>query len=242
MTASRSLSKRISRNKWAINSPVVEALKSPDNFWTDVITLVQSYLFILFAAWNDGLLGLPSNGLTYGVEYLIAIGIVIEIYLRLRFTEQKSWYFYPLLIVDAISVLTIIPALGFVTLARVIRLIVSAVRMLHLIDKMSRVKGNPFTILLVYPLIVPVAAALFYAVEGHDKHAQIHNFFEALVLMLSYSLTVGLASNHPVTYAGKTIAGVMLLIGILCISIIGNALSDRYTILRSSEVEKQGPG
>jgi len=167
---------------------------------------------------------------------------MIEIYLRLKFTSRKFWYFYPLLMVDAVSVLTIIPALGFVTLARIIRLIVSAVRMLHLIDKMARIKGNPFTILLVYPLIVPVAATLFYAIEGHDKHAQIHNFFEALLLMLSYSLTVGLASNHPVTYAGKTIAGVMLLIGILCISIIGNALSDRYTILRSSQIEKQDAG
>ncbi len=37
-----------------------------------------------------------------------------------------------------------------------------------------------------------------------------------------------LAASHPVTYIGKCLAGIMFLTGLMCVSIIGNALSERY--------------
>jgi voltage-gated potassium channel len=215
----------------------VRELIRSDTLTADIVTLMLSYAFILVSAWNDDLLGLPPNVFTLVGEYLLAAGLAVEIVLRLIIVEDRAWYFYPLVVIDAISVLTVIPGLVFVTFARVVRLLVSGTRMLRIIDKLSRAHGNPYIILLVYPLVVPIAAALFFLFERHAPGTQVHNYFQALVLMMNYSLTVGLASNHPVTMEGKVIAGIMLLTGFMCVSIIGNALSTRYTIVRSESVK-----
>jgi hypothetical protein len=211
----------------------VRAFLRGDTLAADAVSLVLSYAFILFAAWDDSLLGLEPNVFTYIAEYALALGLACEIAARLMLAVDRRWYFYPMIVVDAISVLTVIPSVVYVTFARVIRLVVSGGRMLHLIDRVARRNGNPYLILLIYPLVVPIAAALFFIVERDVANVQIHNYFQALVLMLSYSLTIGIASNHPVTYTGKVIAGIMLLSGLLCVSIIGNALTDRYSILRT---------
>lgn len=170
--------------------------------------------------------------MTLAAEYLLATGLAAEIVMRLMLTRQRPWQFYPLVALDTVAVLTVVPSLAIVTLARVIRLCVSGVRMLHLIDKLSRERGNPYLILLVYPLVVPVVAALFFAIERNAPQSQIHDYFGALVMMMSYSLTLGLAAHHPVTYGGKAIAGAMLLVGLMCVAIIGNALTARYTRVR----------
>ncbi len=211
----------------------LQELLRGDNLFADGASLALSYAFILFAAWNDSLLGLEPNGYTLFAEYALALGLAGEIVVRLMFTIERQWYFYPLIVVDAISVLTVIPTLVFVTFARVIRLVVSAGRMLHLIDRLARRHANPYLILLIYPLVIPTAAALFFAFEREAANTQVHNYFQAFVLTLSYSLTIGIASNHPVTYVGKVIAGVMLLTGLLCVSIVGNALTARYSIVRA---------
>ncbi len=208
-----------------------------DNLAFDVITLLLSYAFILLAAWNDSLLGLPPNAFTWAAEFALAAGLACEISLRLIFAQKRHWYFYPLVVVDAVAVLTVIPGLVYITFARVVRLLVSGGRMLKIIDRISRSRGNPYLILLVYPFIVPSVAALFYVCEREAANAQVHNYFQSLILMMSYSATVGLASNHPVTYIGKLICGLMLLLGLMCVSIIGNALTDRYTVLRSTSFD-----
>lgn len=220
----------------------LDALLGSDNLVEDFLTLGFSYLFILLAAWNDDLLGLPANVFTWAGEYALAAALAVEIVLRLAFVRKRPWYFYPLIVVDAISVLTVLPGIVYVNFARAARLLVSAGRMLQLIDRVSRSRGNPYLVLLVYPFVVPVAAALFFGFERNAPGTQVQNYFQAFTLMMSYSLTVGIASNHPVTDAGKVIAGVLLLIGLLCVSIIGNALTDRYTILRAEEVEPPTDG
>jgi voltage-gated potassium channel len=215
----------------------LERFIESDNLSHDIVTLVLSYAFILVAAWNDDLLGLPANPYTAACEYVLAAALAAEIVLRLVYARDRRWYFYPLIVIDAVAVLTVFPSFVYVTFARIVRLLVSGGRMLQLIDKISRSRGNPYLILLIYPLIVPIAAALFYIFESRVGNSNVSNYFEALVTMLSYSLTVGLASNHPVTIEGKAVAGLMLLAGLMCISIVGNALTDRYTILRSEQVK-----
>jgi hypothetical protein len=214
----------------------VERFLRDDALLIDVLTLVLSYAFILVAAWNDRLLGLPPNVVTWCAEYALAAALACEVVFRLVYVVNRPWYYYPLIAVDVVAILTVIPGLAYVTIARVARLLVSAGRVLQLIDQLARARGNPYLILLVYPLVVPIAAALFYTVERSASNVQVHNYFQALTLMMSYSLTVGLASNHPVTYAGKLLAGVMFLTGLMCVSIVGNALTDRYSIVRTRVV------
>jgi cytochrome c biogenesis factor len=214
----------------------IERFVSPDNLSHDVVTLVLSYLFIIVAAWNDNLLGLTPGRMTQTAEYVLALMLACEVVLRVIFSRHRPWYFYPLIIVDAVSILTIIPSLIYATFARALRLIFSGVRMVHIIDKLSRARGNPYFVLLIYPFVVPIAAALFFLFERNQAGTHITNFFQSLIVVLSYSLTIGLVSNHPITYGAKLIAGIMLLVGLMCVSIIGNALSNRYTIVRSEEV------
>jgi hypothetical protein len=208
---------------------VLRRVLEGDDVLADVVTLVLSYAFIFFGAWDDGLLGFAPNAGTWALEWTLALGLAAEIVLRLRYARERKWYFYPLIAIDAASVLTVIPGLIFVQFARAVRIAVSGGRMLQLIDGISRKRGNPYLILLVYPFVVPIFAAFFFYVEHHAKSAQVHNYAQAFASMLSYSLTVGLAASHPVTYTGKVLAGIMFLTGLMCVSIIGNALSERYS-------------
>jgi hypothetical protein len=203
-----------------------------DDIYADVVTLALAYAFILFAAWNDQLLGLAPNAATFLAQWLLAFGLACEIALRLIFVRKRPWYFYPLVVVDAISVATVIPGLTYVTFARIARLIMSGARMLHLIDAISMKRSNPYLVLLVYPFVVPIAAAFFYAIESHAANSEVHDYFHSLALMLSYSLTVGLVTDHPVTLPGKMISGVMFLAGLMCVSIVGNTLHARYSRTR----------
>jgi hypothetical protein len=213
-------------------SAAIRAYLREDNILVDVAVLVLSYAFILFSAWNDDLLGLAPNLATWAGEYLLAAALACEIVLRLLYAEERPWFFYPLIVIDSISVLTVIPGLIYATFSRFIRLLFTGARMLRLIDRLSRKHGNPYLILLVYPLVVPIAAALFYGLERHAPRTEVTNYFQALDLMMSYSLTVGMAGSHPVTNAGRAIAGVMLITGLMCVSIIGNALTHRYSMVR----------
>lgn len=208
---------------------VLRRMLEGDDVMADVVTLVLSYAFIFFGAWNDGLLGFAPDAATLALEWVLALGLATEIVLRLRYARERKWYFYPLIAIDAASVLTVVPGLIFVQFARAVRIAVSGGRMLQLIDVISRKRGNPYLILLVYPFVVPILAAFFFYVEHHAANAQVHNYAQAFASMLSYSLTVGLASSHPVTYTGKMLAGLMFLTGLMCVSIIGNALSERYS-------------
>ena len=202
-----------------------------NNIFADAMTLALSYAFILFGTWDDGLLGLEPTIFSHVCEWLLAIGLALSIVMRVIYVprEDRKWHFYPLVAVDALSVMTVVPSVSYVQFAQVVRLVVSGGRTLQLIDSIARRRGNPYLILLVYPFVVPIVAAFFFVIERHAGHPQVHNYFQALVLMMSYSLTVGLVSNHPVTHAGKLIAGAMLLTGLMCVSVVGNALTERYT-------------
>lgn len=201
-----------------------------EDIYADALALILSYAFILFGTWNDGLLGMQPARWTYFVEWLLATGLAFEIGLRLCYARERAWYFYPLVLIDAISVATVIPGATFIQFARTIRILVSGGRMLQLIDGISRKRGNPYLVLLIYPFVVPIVAAFFFVVERHAANAQVHNYFQAFSLVMSYSLTVGLSANHPVTYTGKVLAGLMFLAGLMCVSIIGNTLSARYAV------------
>jgi hypothetical protein len=229
------MSKALKRHSQASTKVELRRILDGDDIYADAVTLVLSYAFIFLGALNDRLLGIEPSPLTVALEWLLATGLAIEIALRLRFTRKRPWYFYPLVLVDVAAVATIIPGLKFIQFARTLRILVSGGRMLQLIDAISRRRGNPYLVLLIYPFIVPPVSALFYFVERHANNANVHDYFHALILMLSYSLTVGFAANHPVTYSGKLLAGVMFLTGLMCVSIIGNALTSRYTEQRHSE-------
>lgn len=78
----------------------------------------------------------------------------------------------------------------------------------------------------IYPLVIPLAGALLYAVERQSSHPGVNNYLDAIGMTLGYALTLG--SDRPHTYAGNVICGIPFVGGILCIGIIANSLSERY--------------
>jgi hypothetical protein len=225
----------------ASSGNLIRELTEGHDLYADAITLVLSYAFVLTGAWNDRLLGLAPNAATLTLEWLLALGLAAEIVLRILFVRERKWHFWPTIAVDTISVATIVPGLAYFTFARLARILVCAVRLLHLIDAISRRRGNPYLVLLVYPFVVPIAAAIFYAVESTAPQGQVHDYFTALALVLSYTLTIGLFTNHPVTPVGTAVAGIMFLTGLMCVSILGNALTARYSS-RSLSAERDQVG
>jgi hypothetical protein len=188
--------------------------------------IIVSYLFIFAGAWNDGLIGLLPSVISASVELLMAVILVLEILSRALFTERRGIGFYSLFLLDLVSLLTIVPALTGFAFARFVRLIYASWRTTALIECIADKKNNAMYLVWIYPLVLPLAAALLYAIESQSPHAAVNNYLDALGMTIGYSLTLG--TDHPHTYAGNILCGTMFVGGVLCISIIGNSLAQRY--------------
>jgi hypothetical protein len=95
-----------------------------------------------------------------------------------------------------------------------------------LLERLARTRNNAMYLAWIYVLIVPIAAAMLFAVESHAGHSPVRNYFDALAMTVGYALTLG--SSRPSTYAGNIICGLLFVGGVLCIGIIGNTLANRY--------------
>lgn len=189
--------------------------------------ITVSYLFIFAGAWNDGLIGLLPSTFSSVVEIIMATILVLEILSRVAFSKDKSFGFYGLLSLDVASLLTLVPALMGIAFARIIRLIYASWRTTALIERLARQRNNAVYLVWIYPLVLPLAAALLFAIESQSHHPAIKGYLDALAMTIGYSLTLG--SSRPNTYAGNVICGILFVAGILCISVIGNTLAQRYT-------------
>lgn len=207
----------------------IKTLNEENSFSHDILIVILSYAFILIGAWNDNLLGLCPTMITFGMEYFLAFLLLIEVVFRFIFTKNKNQNFYLFVFIDILSVLTVIPGILYMSFARLARLFVNGFKILKILDHISRKTSNPYYMLYLYPLVIPMISALLYAVEKNARNVNVHNYFDALYMAFSYSLTIGLSSHHPVTMIGNIICGGLLLIGFMIVAVIGNTLSIRYS-------------
>ena len=193
----------------------------------EILVIVVSYLFIFSGAWNDGLVGVLPSALSWIVEIIMAAILSLEILSRVFFTNRRGFGFYSLLLLDVVSLLTLIPAFVGVAFARFIRLIYASWRTTALIEQVAKRRNNAMYLVWIYPLVSPLAAALLYAIELQAPHPAVKSYLDALGMTVGYSLTLG--NTRPSTYAGNIVCGALFVAGIICISVIGNALARRYT-------------
>ncbi|HEY3675665.1 MAG TPA: hypothetical protein VGK84_06695 [Candidatus Tumulicola sp.] len=192
----------------------------------EIVVVVVSYLFVFAGAWNDGYVGLipsPASGI---IEFCMAAILVMEITSRLLFARERRLSFYALIVLDVVSLLTVVPVLTGFAFARLFRLGYASWRTVLLLERLARSRNNAMYLAWIYILIVPMAAAMLFAVESHAGHSPVRNYFDALAMTVGYALTLG--SSRPTTYAGNIICGVLFVGGVLCIGIIGNTLANRY--------------
>jgi hypothetical protein len=192
----------------------------------EVVVVVVSYLFVFAGAWNDGYVGLvpsPASGI---VETCMAAILLLEISSRLLFARERRFSFYALIVLDVVSLLTVIPYLTGFAFARLFRLGYASWRTVLLLERLAKTRNNAMYLAWIYVLIVPLAAAMLFAVETHAGDSPVKNYLDALAMTVGYALTLG--SSRPTTYSGNIICGVLFVGGVLCIGIIGNTLANRY--------------
>jgi hypothetical protein len=181
---------------------------------------------VFAGAWNDGYVGLIASPASGVVEFCMATILVLEIVSRLLFVRERPPSFYALIILDFVSLLTVVPMLTGFAFARLFRLGYASWRTVLLLERLARKRNNAMYLAWIYVLIVPLAAAMLFAVESHSGHSPVRNYLDALAMTVGYALTLG--SSRPSTYAGNVICGVLFVGGVLCIGIIGNTLANRY--------------
>jgi hypothetical protein len=192
----------------------------------EVLVLLLSYSFIYASAWNDGLLGFRPTIESLCAEILTALVLVAGLVSRLVLTQQRTIRFWVDIALDFFSLLVLMPGLQWASLARLVRMFFAAARLITLLDRIAATRKNPVYLLWVYPLAVPLVASALYEVEKGQTHSPIHNYLDALRVCFEFSLSLG--NIRPVSVAGMTICGFLFLIGLMCIGILTNSISNRY--------------
>jgi hypothetical protein len=205
----------------------------------EVVVVVVSYLFVFAGAWNDGYVGLVASPASGIVEVLMAIILLMEISSRLLFMRERRFGFYALIVLDFVSLLTVIPAAMGFAFARIFRLGYASWRTALLLERLAKARNNAMYLAWIYVLIVPIAAAMLFAVESQAGNSPVRNYLDALAMTVGYALTLG--SSRPSTYTGNIICGVLFVGGVLCIGIIGNTLANRYQRGDREGNRKNGP-
>ncbi len=193
----------------------------------EVLVICLSYAFVGCGAWNDGLLGFAPSPISRSAEWFMAALLTTEIASRLALTRKRSASFWAVLSLDALSVLTVLPGLLWVSVFRLVRVVYAAGRLIALLDRIARRSRNPLYLVSLYPFVIPLSAAVVLALERHEPSSPIHNYLQAISVCFAFALSLG--NIRPVSGGSMAICGTLFLLGIICIGVLTNALSSRYS-------------
>jgi hypothetical protein len=192
----------------------------------EVLVICLSYVFVGCGAWNDALLGFAPSPASRAAEWLMAALLSVEIASRLLFTRNRSMRFWTVVLLDAISVLTIVPGLLWISFARLARVVYAGGRLIGLLDTMACKTHNPIYLVALYPFVVPLCAGVVLALERHQVGSPIHNYFDALAMCFAFALSLG--NLRPTSAGAMAMCGILFLLGLICIGVFTNAVSARY--------------
>ena len=192
----------------------------------ELVVIAISYLFIAAGAWNDGLLGFAPSLPSRVAEYFMAAALATEVIIRVRHTSHRRRGFWPLVALDAVSVLTVFPLFEWVTFLRLGRMFYAAARLTRLLDRMAAERNNGMFVTAIFPFVIPLLAAAVFVIERYAPGTTVHNYIDALKMCFSFSLSLG--SVRPVTTAAMAVCATLLVMGILTIGVLTNTISARY--------------
>jgi hypothetical protein len=156
----------------------------------------------------------------------MAFVLLLEVASRVTLTKNRNGGFWCSVVLDVVSVLTVVPNLQWIGFARGVRGLYASARLIRLLDTLARVKRNAVFLTGIFPLVVPLMAAVVFAVERHALGTSIHNYPQALVLCFAFAFSLG--NVRPVSPWAMVLCGSVFLMGLVCIGILTNALSTRY--------------
>ncbi len=177
----------------------------------------------------------PQKTEIYVFDLFVVIMLAADFWNRARKSEQPlpkfligNWYEFPsLLPIILFSTLEHEFVIGMVT--RSIRLI-GLFRIIHLFSKTITIfEGNRLMYVMVFAITAVFLGALAeYLAESSIEGTKINTFGDALWWSVVTVTTVGYGDIYPVSAAGKVIASIIMVVGImilgLFISTLGNSL------------------
>jgi hypothetical protein len=192
----------------------------------EIFVIAVSYVFVFFGAWNDSLVGFKPNLWSHLAETTMAGVLLLEMVSRVALTSHRTVTFHLLLLLDGISVLTVVPGLKWLTFARAGRLLYAGARLMRLLDRLACRTKNATYLVGLYPIIIPLVAAVVYALEKNAPGSQIHTYLDAVAVCFQFALSLG--NVRPANPWAMALCGAVFLMGIICIGIATNAISSRY--------------
>lgn len=159
-------------------------------------------------------------------EVLMALILCSEVLIRIAFAKDRSPTFWALIVLDSVSILTIVPQISYVSLLRLGRLVYASVRLTALLDRLSCRSRNPAYLIGIFPLVVPLLAAAVFAIEKRTTGSPIHTYVDAIVVCLTFSLSLG--NVRPTSPWAMAICGALFIAGVVLIGICTTAISARY--------------
>lgn len=163
-----------------------------------------------------------ANEAITSIDYAIWGLFVVEYLIRL-YLVPKRWHFVTHHIVDLV-VIAVPPLrpLRVLRLLRLLRLVKVAAIVSEALRRLRAVlthKGFHFVLLTAVILVFAISAVVL-GLERHAPHSTIHDYPDALWWAATTVTTVGYGDKVPVTPMGRTLAVVLMVVGIGLVGIL----------------------
>lgn len=161
------------------------------------------------------------------VQWWIWVVFLVDLVIRTVLSE-KSWKYLWTHPIDVLAVL--LPA------ARPLKILTIFTQGTMLASSTGRVKTIQ-AVVLSTALLLWIGAVWVLSVERGVDGAQITNFADSLWWSIVTVTTVGFGDFAPVTFTGRIVASVMMLIGIALIGVVTASVAAWFVSLTSSQEE-----
>lgn len=168
----------------------------------------------------------------YVVNVVVLVAFAVDYFVELvlasdrRAYMRSEWTSAVIVIAQALALLPSLVAFGFVRLARVIRPLIVIGRVLAIGGAAMRdgrgvIRRHAARFALSLAFFTWIAsAAAFTLAEDVGDDGRVHSIGDALWWALATMTTVGYGDIYPITFAGRVVGGITMLVGISVFAIV----------------------
>jgi voltage-gated potassium channel len=197
-----------------------------------LLIIAIASLPLLLVELNQADLARADQAFIYAVNVFVLVAFAVDYAVELvlasdrRAYVRREWTSAVIVIAQALALLPSLAAFGFLRFARVIRPLIVIGRVLAIGG--AAVKegrgilfrhATRFALGLAFFTWIASASA-FTLVEDVGKHGRIHSIGDSLWWSLCTMTTVGYGEIYPVTFAGRVVGGITMIVGMSVFAIV----------------------
>lgn len=156
------------------------------------------------------------------IDYFVWAAFAIEYGVKLYLTPERRHYFTHHLVELAVVAVPLFRPLRALRLLRIVNLVRAALLLTNALRRLRGLlthHGLHYALMVVLAVVI-VCAALAYEFESGAPGSNIQNYGDALWWAIVTVTTVGYGDRFPVTSGGRTVAVVLMLVGIGLIGVL----------------------